>query len=82
MTHGPESASNRRASLVMAQVSLAIVFVFIVCHSIKWIPNVYELLQVRNFHLTLSFTKTLGSGINVGACLLIFGAVFQGLRPY
>ena len=55
VTHGPENAS-RRASLVMAQVSLAIVFVFIVCHSIKWIPNVYELLQVRNFHLTLSFT--------------------------
>jgi len=46
VTHGPESQANRRASLVMAQVSLAIVFVFIVCHSIKWIPNVYELLQV------------------------------------
>ena len=56
VTHGPESQANRRASLVMAQVSLAIVFVFIVCHSIKWIPNVYELLQVRNFYLTLSFT--------------------------
>ena len=43
---GPDSASNRRKDIVLAKVSMAIVFVFIVCHSIKWIPNIYELLQV------------------------------------
>merc|ERR1712141_581565 len=37
---------NRRKDIVLAKVSLAIVFVFIVCHSIKWIPNIYELMQV------------------------------------
>ena len=39
--------SNRRKEIVLSKVSLAIVFVFIVCHSIKWIPNIYELLQVK-----------------------------------
>ena len=30
---------------MLAKVSIVIVFVFIVCHSIKWIPNIYELIQ-------------------------------------
>jgi hypothetical protein len=30
----------------LAKISLGIVFVFIVCHSLKWIPNIYELMQV------------------------------------
>lgn len=46
ITIGPDSATNRRKDIVLAKVSMAIVFVFIVCHSIKWIPNIYELLQV------------------------------------
>jgi len=37
---------NLKRNLVLAQVSLGIVFSFIVCHSIKWIPNIYEMLQV------------------------------------
>jgi hypothetical protein len=43
----PETAQNRKKNIILSKVSLAIVFVFIVCHSIKWIPNIYELLQVR-----------------------------------
>lgn len=31
--------------IVLARISIFIVFVFIVCHSIRWIPNVYELIQ-------------------------------------
>jgi len=31
----------------LAQVSCGIVAVFIICHSIKWVPNIYELLQVQ-----------------------------------
>ena len=27
----------------LLQISLTIVFIFIVCHSVKWIPNLYEL---------------------------------------
>ena len=48
ITIGPDSATNRRKDIVLAKVSMAIVFVFIVCHSIKWIPNIYELLQVSS----------------------------------
>lgn len=47
LPHGPDSTANRRRDLNLAKVSLAIVFVFIICHSIKWIPNIYELMQVR-----------------------------------
>lgn len=46
VSHGPDGAANRRRDLILAKVSLAIVFVFIICHSIKWIPNIYELMQV------------------------------------
>ena len=31
--------------IMLAKVSLVIVTVFIICHSIKWIPNIYELVQ-------------------------------------
>lgn len=51
ITIGPDSATNRRKDIVLAKVSMAIVFVFIVCHSIKWIPNIYELLQVTIFRV-------------------------------
>ena len=41
-----EDRQARRKNIVLSKVSLAIVFVFIVCHSIKWIPNIYELQNV------------------------------------
>ena len=31
--------------IMLARVSLVITFVFIVCHSIRWVPNIYELVQ-------------------------------------
>ena len=31
--------------IVLSRVSLIISLVFIVCHSIRWIPNIYELIQ-------------------------------------
>ena len=33
-------------SLSLSQISLTIVFIFIVCHSVKWIPNIYELFRL------------------------------------
>ena len=36
------------SEIILARVSIMIVFVFIVCHSIRWIPNVYELIQRIN----------------------------------
>ena len=38
---------NREMSLV--KISIVIIIIFIVCHSIRWIPNTYELIQhVKN----------------------------------
>ena len=51
MSHEPVEVVKRKRNLVLAQVSLGIAFVFIMCHSIKWIPNIYELLQVCNIRL-------------------------------
>ena len=45
-TNDKNGPKLRKKDVSMAKVSLAIVFVFIVCHSVKWIPNIYELSQV------------------------------------
>ena len=34
--------------IMLAKVSLSITFVFIICHSIRWVPNIYELIQRIN----------------------------------
>ncbi len=34
--------------IALAKVSLTIVIIFIVCHSVKWIPNLYELARLAN----------------------------------
>ena len=41
------SASIHLKDVRLAHVSLVIVFVFICCHSIKWIPNMWELRQAE-----------------------------------
>jgi len=39
--------SNYRAKeLKLSQVSLVITVIFVLCHSVKWVPNVWELRQV------------------------------------
>ena len=44
---GAIQLNNRNKDTKLAKISLLIVFVFIVCHLLKWIPNLYELLMVR-----------------------------------
>ena len=51
-TSNPESTRrnvmNKRikpSEILLAKVSLLIVAVFVFCHTIRWIPNVYELIQ-------------------------------------
>jgi hypothetical protein len=44
--HHPSQRRKRETKVSMAKVSLAIVFVFIICHSIRWIPNIYEFFWV------------------------------------
>lgn len=35
-------SQSKKNEVALAKVSLSIVFVFILCHSVKWIPNLYE----------------------------------------
>ena len=35
----------RRREVVLAKISLYMVFVFLICHSVKIVPNIYEMLQ-------------------------------------
>ena len=32
----------------LTKISMAIILVFIVCHGIRWIPNIYELIQISH----------------------------------
>ncbi len=43
---GVSYAQSKKTEIALAKVSLAIVFVFILCHSVKWIPNLYELARL------------------------------------
>ena len=36
-----------RREMILAHISLAIVVVFILSHSVKWIPNIWELRQAE-----------------------------------
>ena len=42
--HGVDE--RRQAQVHMAKVSIIIVAIFVVCHSIKWVPNIYEMIFV------------------------------------
>lgn len=37
---------EKKNEIALAKVSLSIVFVFILCHSVKWIPNLFELARL------------------------------------
>ena len=36
---------NRNNEMSLAKVSIVIVIIFIACHSIRWVPNIYEMIQ-------------------------------------
>jgi hypothetical protein len=45
--------------MVPFQVSLVIVIVFILCHSIRWIPNIWELKQAGVKKVSFKLTNLL-----------------------
>ena len=45
--HIQGNSNSGRSMVVLSWVNLAIVFVFMFCHSIKWIANFYEMMMVR-----------------------------------
>ena len=44
--HQKGEAQRRQVQMHMAKVSIIIVVIFIICHSIKWVANIYELICV------------------------------------
>ena len=42
---GQAHSDLRRREVVLAKISLYMVFVFLICHSVKIVPNIYEMLQ-------------------------------------
>ena len=62
VVNGPElekALNQRRREIVLAKVSLAIAFVFILCHSVKWIPNIYEYVYPCPFSVWPNWTKVI-----------------------
>ena len=49
---GQASSDLRKKEVVLAKISLYMVFVFLICHSVKIVPNIFEMVQtyyeVRN----------------------------------
>ena len=43
-----QQPSSKKNEIALAKVSLTIVFIFILCHSVKWIPNIYELVRLSS----------------------------------
>ena len=39
-------SSSKKNEIALAKVSVAIVIIFVLCHSVRWIPNVYELVRI------------------------------------
>ena len=58
--HHPTQMRKRENKVSMAKVSLAIVFVFIICHSIRWIVNIYEFfwVSVSSHYIFISYITT------------------------
>ncbi len=59
----PQNASDlRRREVVLAKISLYMVFVFLICHSVKIVPNIYEMVQT---YLAVSQNKVSGQCLAV-----------------
>lgn len=41
-----EFSMSKKNEIALAKVSLTICLIFILCHSVKWIPNLYELARL------------------------------------
>ena len=44
--HGVKESRRRKLQIDLAKITVTIVVIFILCHSIKWIPNIYELMVI------------------------------------
>ena len=47
--HGIKESRRRKTQIDLAKITIVIVVIFIFCHSVKWIPNIYELMVIIVF---------------------------------
>ena len=47
--HGVKESRRRKTQIDLAKITITIVAIFILCHSVKWIPNIYELMVIFAF---------------------------------
>ena len=52
------SDRQRRKDVKLAKISFLIVLVFMICHSFRWIPNVYELYLVSRGQLSFQICQS------------------------
>lgn len=43
-----QNSATKKNEIALAKVGLTIVLIFILCHSVKWIPNIYELVRLSS----------------------------------
>jgi len=52
--HGVKESRRRKMQIDLAKVTITIVLIFTICHSVKWIPSLYELMVLLKFLLPLT----------------------------
>ena len=52
--HGVKESRRRKMQIDLAKVTITIVLIFTICHSVKWIPSLYELMVLFKFLLPLA----------------------------
>ena len=55
---GQASSDLRKKEVVLAKISLYMVFVFLICHSVKIVPNIFEMVQTY-YEVSINFLNTL-----------------------
>jgi hypothetical protein len=78
--------SIRKRELVLARISLYIVFVMLICNSVRLIPNTYEMVQTYSqvtfeiifiVYIRVEFRKQYVYEVNTTIIFMIFFAIFQ-----
>ena len=49
-----QPSSRRKREIDIAKLSLTLAVIFILCHSVKWVPNIHEIIMVRIEFLIIS----------------------------
>lgn len=77
---GARKISTRRRlrlnELELAKVSLIVIIIFVICNSIRWIPNIYELLQRLKLdeEKSIEWPEWVNSMIQVNHFLIVFNS--------